>query len=105
LRRRIAPGCSPDLVLPRHNVAVFVDGDYWHGCPQHGRTDFTGPNALLWKDKLARTRRRDVQATEVAEAMGWTVVRLWECEVRRDPRKAALEVLGYSCGRRGEGAQ
>jgi DNA mismatch endonuclease Vsr len=57
LHRRLADGCTPDLVLPRHRVAVFVDGDYWHSCPVHGRQrPFTGPNAALWEEKMRRTR-------------------------------------------------
>jgi DNA mismatch endonuclease (patch repair protein) len=93
LQRRIAPGCRPDLVLPRRRLAVFVDGDYWHGCPKHGRTRFTGPNAAHWEEKMARNRLRDQRASELAAQAGWTVVRLWECEVRMDPATAAAAVL------------
>lgn len=95
LQRRIAKGCTPDLVLPgRGRVAVFVDGCYWHSCPVHGRkTPFTGPNADLWEAKMRRNRERDVRSTALAEEFGWTVVRVWECEVRADPRAAARGVL------------
>ncbi|MEK6438957.1 very short patch repair endonuclease [Pseudonocardia sp. T1-2H] len=94
LHRRIAPGCTPDLVLPRHGVAVFVDGDYWHSCPLHGRkTPFTGPNADLWEQKMHRNRERDARSTALAEERGWTVLRLWECTVRADPSLAATAVL------------
>jgi DNA mismatch endonuclease (patch repair protein) len=96
LQRRLAPGCRPDLVLPRHRVAVFVDGDFWHGCPLHGRTHFTGVNAPLWVDKINRNRQRDERATHLAELAGWTVVRVWECQVRADPIAAAREVLDHS---------
>lgn len=95
LHRNLARGCTPDLVLPRRRTAVFVDGCWWHGCPQHGqRTPFTGPNAALWEDKMRRNRERDVRSCEVAGALGWRVVRLWECEVRHDPDAAARRVLG-----------
>jgi DNA mismatch endonuclease (patch repair protein) len=94
LHRRLAPGCTPDLVLPGRRIAVFVDGDYWHSCPAHGRaTPFTGPNAALWQEKLARNRLRDRVSTEAARAAGWTVVRVWECTVRADPVAAARAVL------------
>lgn len=94
LHRRLAPGCTPDVVLPRFRVAVFVDGDYWHGCPIHGRRrPFTGPNAGLWTEKMERNRTRDRQATSRAEALGWTVVRLWECSIKADPVKAASAVV------------
>ncbi|MBV8542294.1 MAG: very short patch repair endonuclease [Pseudonocardiales bacterium] len=94
LHRRIAPCCTPDLVLPRRGIAVFVDGDYWHSCPEHGRkTPFTGPNADLWAEKLRRNRERDSRSTKLAEEAGWTVVRVWECAVRADSLGVARDVL------------
>src|SRR4051812_6961882 len=60
LHRRIAKGCTPDFVLPRRHVAVFVDGCFWHNCPKHGpRKPWTGPNAELWAEKIRRTEQRD----------------------------------------------
>jgi DNA mismatch endonuclease (patch repair protein) len=77
-----------------------VDGDFWHGCPTHGRKrPFSGPNANLWTAKIQRTRQRDLVATKTAADLGWTVVRLWECEVRADPQAAASAVL-VPCSRR-----
>lgn len=94
LHRNLAPGCTPDLVLPRHRLAVFVDGDYWHSCPTHGRKQpFTGPNAGLWEQKMQLNRQRDRRSTGIAKALGWRVVRVWECSVRADPRTAAEAVL------------
>jgi DNA mismatch endonuclease (patch repair protein) len=94
LHRQLARGCTPDLVLPGRHVAVFVDGDFWHGCPAHGRVRrFRGPNAALWETKITRTQERDRRSTRLAEEAGWVVVRLWECEVRADPAAAARRVL------------
>jgi DNA mismatch endonuclease (patch repair protein) len=94
LHRHLAQGCTPDLVLPRHRIAVFVDGDYWHSCPVHGRRrPFTGPNAALWEQKMQRNRERDARSTAIAENLGWHVVRLWECSVRANPHAAAQAVL------------
>ncbi len=94
LHVQLAKGCTPDLVMPRWRLAVFVDGCYWHSCPTHGRkTPFTGPNAALWEDKMRRNRRRDASATALAEAAGWRVLRLWECEVMVDPEGAAGRVV------------
>jgi DNA mismatch endonuclease, patch repair protein len=94
LHRRLAPSCNPDIVLPGRRVAVFVDGCWWHSCPEHGRkTPFTGPNAYLWAAKLARTRERDQDATRTGQDLGWTVLRVWECEVMADPRSAARRIL------------
>jgi len=87
------------LVLPGRRLAVFVDGDFWHGCPTHGRTGrFTGPNAQRWEAKIARNKARDIGASETAQRMGWVVVRLWECEIRADPTAAARRVLAAELG-------
>ncbi len=94
LHRQIAKGCTPDIVLPKRRLAVFVDGDYWHSCPVHRRgKTIQGPNAALWAAKLARNKERDRRATLLAEQAGWQVIRVWECTVRHDPLAAAREVL------------
>lgn len=67
---------KPDIVFPRRRVAVFVDGCFWHSCPQHGTSPKT--NASYWSAKLARNTARD-RAVEVCLVMdGWLVVRIWE---------------------------
>jgi DNA mismatch endonuclease, patch repair protein len=93
VQRRLARGCTPDVVLPRRGLAVFVDGCFWHGCPVHGRTEWSGPNASLWEEKMLLNRARDSASTVTAESLGWTVVRVWECEVRADAAGAAQRVL------------
>jgi len=94
LHRRLAPGCTPDIVLPGRRIAVFVDGDYWHSCPAHGRTaPFCGPNAALWEEKMRRNKERDVRSTQIAEDLGWTVVRVWECSIRTRAAQVADSVL------------
>lgn len=67
-----------DVVFTRARVAVFVDGCFWHCCPEHGRVPSTNPQ--YWPVKLARNRARDERVTTALEADGWTVVRLWEHE-------------------------
>jgi DNA mismatch endonuclease (patch repair protein) len=94
LHRRIAKGCTPDIVMPGRHVAIFVDGCFWHGCPVHGRkAPWTGPNAALWEQKMRRNAERDRRSTQIAEEQGWTVLRIWECEVRADPRRVAEQIL------------
>ena len=96
---RLAKGCTPDLLFPKHRLAVFVDGCFWHGCPKHGRkSPFAGPNAALWEQKMLRNGERDRQADTVALSLGWRVVRLWECRIRDAPAKALLDVASL-CGR------
>lgn len=91
---QIAKGCTPDFVLPSRHIAVFVDGCFWHGCPEHGRkTPWAGPNAELWADKMRRNAERDRRSTHLAQDHGWQVVRVWECQVRRDPGAVAHAVM------------
>lgn len=83
-----------DIVFARAKVAVFMDGCFWHGCPEH----FVPPrsNTEYWGPKIARNMERDRETTERLEALGWTVMRFWEHE---DPLEAAgtiLEVLQRS---------
>lgn len=94
LHRQLAKGCTPDIVMPGRRLAIFVDGCFWHGCPEHGRkTCFTGPNAALWEDKMERNRERDRRSTALAHEGGWNVIRVWECEVRDDPNGVAASLL------------
>lgn len=68
--------CNADIVFPRQKVAVFVNGCFWHGCPEHATWPVT--NEQFWRQKIEGNRERDqLQARELAAA-GWTVVRLWE---------------------------
>ena len=76
-----------DLVFTRAKVAVFVDGCYWHGCPEHGTTART--NAVYWVAKIDRNRERDRETDWLLGESGWAVVRAWEHE---DPRAVAVRV-------------
>jgi DNA mismatch endonuclease (patch repair protein) len=58
---------------------VFVDGCFWHACPEHGGNPRS--NSEYWGPKLTRNRERDVRNTTELEAAGWTVVRVWEHEL------------------------
>jgi len=70
--------CRPDVVFPRDRVAVFVDGCFWHGCPQHFRPPRT--NAPYWDAKIARNMERDERNDEELSRAGWKVIRVWEHE-------------------------
>jgi DNA mismatch endonuclease (patch repair protein) len=85
-----------DIVFPREKVACFVDGCFWHGCPEHGSRAWT-VNNWYWPDKIARNRLRDQDTTRKLVNLGWCVVRVWEHE---DPERAAREVAGLVISRR-----
>ncbi|MGW5364476.1 very short patch repair endonuclease [Actinopolymorpha pittospori] len=98
LHRRVAAGCTADFVLPKYQMAVFVDGCFWHGCPEHGAREFRGPNSERWAAKIEQNRARDRRNSDAARAAGWTVVRVWECEIRRDTEAAARRLAEIAGG-------
>jgi len=67
-----------DIVFPRARLAIFIDGCFWHGCPEHGT--WPKSNAEWWREKIERNRRRDAEATRLLSQAGWTVLRIWEHE-------------------------
>ena len=76
-----------DVVFPTEHVAVYVDGCFWHSCPQHGTVPTQ--NRQWWLDKLAANRQRDEDTDVVLRADGWTVLRFWEHD---DAQLAAAQV-------------
>ena len=91
-----APGC-PDFFFPRQDLAIFVDGCFWHGCPRCGHTPKT--NRSYWRKKLARNKQRDAQITRTLRSHAIRVLRLWECQLRDKPSsclKRLFVLLGRS---------
>ncbi len=79
----------PDIAFTRLRLAVFIDGCFWHGCPEHGRVPAT--HRAYWAPKLARNAERDRDNDAVLRGAGWHVLRLWE---HIDPLAAADVVAG-----------
>lgn len=77
----------PDIVFTSRKVAVFVDGCFWHVCPEHGRQPTT--NEWYWTPKLRRNMERDRSVNVSLEEAGWQVVRIWEHE----PLPKAIEAV------------
>jgi DNA mismatch endonuclease (patch repair protein) len=76
-----------DVVFRLSRVAVFVDGCFWHGCPQHGTWPKT--NAEWWRAKIEANRRRDVDTDRTLRGHAWTVIRVW---AHQDPAAVARRV-------------
>jgi DNA mismatch endonuclease (patch repair protein) len=68
--------CRPDVVFTRVKLAVFIDGCFWHLCPQHGHIPTT--NMSYWESKLKKNIERDALDTAALERSGWKVLRIWE---------------------------
>lgn len=93
LNNRKLPG-SPDIVLKKYKTVIFVDGCFWHG--HEGCKYFRLPksNIPFWEAKITRNIERDKETTQTLTALGWKVIRIWECELRnKSNRKAALHKL------------
>jgi DNA mismatch endonuclease, patch repair protein len=67
---------QPDVVFTRHKLAVFIDGCFWHRCPDHGTTPRS--NSGYWGPKLDRNVARDRDTDRQLAELGWTVIRMWE---------------------------
>jgi DNA mismatch endonuclease (patch repair protein) len=81
-----------DIAFARHRLAVFVDGCFWHGCPDH----YLAPSAHgeYWADKIRRNRERDRLTDEEWRAAGWRVLRLWEHLPRHEQVRRVIAALG-----------
>lgn len=97
LRYRVAYRPEPslrrtaDIVFTRRKVAVFIDGCYWHACPDHGTV--ARSNAVYWSEKLARNVARDADTNRRLEAAGWRVLRFWEHEHPDAVAKAVIDAV------------
>src|SRR4051812_11339886 len=67
-----------DIAFPAMRVAVFVDGCFWHSCPEHAT--WPKANAAFWLNKLEGNKRRDVETNEKLRQLGWKPIRIWEHE-------------------------
>ncbi|MEU6614541.1 very short patch repair endonuclease [Streptomyces parvus] len=76
-----------DVVFRRERVAIFVDGCFWHGCPEHLRP--ARKNASFWSEKIAGNKRRDAETNAALTQAGWAVVRVWEHD---DPAEACERI-------------
>lgn len=98
-----APG-RPDICYPGRHVAIFVNGCYWHRCP---RCALPSPrtNIEFWSDKFARNRARDERNHEDLRAAGWTVLVVWECQLKGARRASSLDEIASIVRAAGTDAQ
>lgn len=91
--QRPLPGvrCEVDVMFPSARVAVFIDGCFWHGCPDHATRPVT--NAEWWNAKLDANLSRDQRNRALLRANGWHVVRIWEHEPLETAVSTVLRAL------------
>lgn len=92
---------KPDIVFSRTRVVVFCDGDFWHG--RHWRILEKklrkGANARYWTAKIASNIQRDLRNTALLKKSGWRVIRLWETEIKKKPKRWALHIKKWASAR------
>lgn len=84
------PG-KPDVVFVRKHVAIFVDGCFWHKCPICFRKPKT--RTRFWMKKINKNANRDKKTDQILTELGWTVIRIWEHEIKKDPENTINKVL------------
>jgi len=90
-RRHIKLPGRPDFTFKKQLVAVFVDGDFWHGHPR--RFKLPHSNAAFWEEKIRYNRAKDKRVARLLRSQGWTVVRIWESTLSRQPDFCLRRVL------------
>jgi len=82
---------KPDIVFRRKKVAVFIDSDFWHGHPERCIMPKTNPE--YWSQKISGNRKRDEQVNKVLSDNGWTVIRLWEYDIKHNFEQSLNVIL------------
>lgn len=89
---RTLPG-TPDIALKKYRVAIFIHGCFWHGHEPHLRLPKS--NREYWEQKIARNRERDEENKERLRRLGWSVMTVWECQLRPECRRDTLLEIEY----------
>jgi DNA mismatch endonuclease (patch repair protein) len=84
------PG-KPDFAFPKNRLAVFIDGCFWHKCPQCFKSPAT--RIKFWGDKIDTNIQRDKKVNKELRKLGWKVLRIWEHEVKNKPDKAVSRII------------
>lgn len=82
---------KPDFIFKKVHVAVFVDGCFWHGCPKHHK--YPKSNKAFWRKKLEANIKRDRLVNSTLKRDGWTVVRIWECQLAKRPGVCVARIM------------
>lgn len=86
------PG-KPDIVLKKYNTVVFVNGCFWHGHENCKYYVIPKTKTEWWQSKIENTKQRDAKERNLLRKMGWNVVTIWECELKKEKREQTLNSL------------
>ncbi|MEM9679901.1 MAG: very short patch repair endonuclease [Bacteroidota bacterium] len=88
------PG-RPDVSIKKYRLAVFIDGDFWHGYDWEERKSQLKSNRDFWIPKIERNIQRDLEVNRALQEMGFTVFRFWESEIKSDLKTCINDVMVY----------
>ena len=92
-RRSSAIFGNPDFVFSKAQLAIFIDGCFWHGCPLHAT--FPKTNYVFWKKKLEKNKTRDQAVNRTLKSKGWHVLRIWQHELY-NPKYIVKRICNYT---------
>ena len=95
LHVRDLPG-SPDVVLPKHNAVVEVQGCFWHRHPECEKAVIPSSNRSFWEEKLIKNRERDAMNHMRLRELGWRVFVVWECEITAERLEQLVQEIQAS---------
>ena len=90
--RKRLPG-TPDIVMRKYGIVIFIHGCFWHG--HEGHLHLPQTNADFWRTKIERNKARDARQKEELLAMGWSVLTVWECQLKPSQREHTLATIEY----------
>jgi DNA mismatch endonuclease (patch repair protein) len=83
---------SPDFAIPNKEIAIFIDGDFWHGYDykkrRHNLPEY-------WKEKIQKNMNRDKKVNKELKILGWKVIRIWEHQIEKKPEIVMKRLLGF----------
>ncbi len=82
----------PDISIRKYRIAIFCDGDFWHGYDWENKKDSIKSHRDYWIPKIERNMQKDVEVNHVLESMGYTVIRVWEHEIRQSPEDVSAMI-------------
>ncbi|KTD83155.1 very short patch repair endonuclease [Paenibacillus sp. NPDC058367] len=86
------PG-KPDIVIKKYKTVIFIDSCFWHNCPIHGTIPKS--NTEFWIEKLMKNKQRDINISNYYTGEGWSILRVWEHEIRSDFNTAIEKITDF----------
>ncbi|MGH2638750.1 MAG: very short patch repair endonuclease [Rhabdochlamydiaceae bacterium] len=81
----------PDMAFPKDKLAVFIDGDFWHG--YNWKVKMEIPPEIFWQPKISSNMKRDRKVRKELSKIGWKVMRIWEHDVKKNPSGCAARII------------